>query len=206
MQDLGTLPGQPYSIAYAINNNGQAVGLSTDSAGNSHAFLWQNGVMQALGTLPGDAASEATGINDNGQVVGWSTDSTGNEYALLWLPGGAGGAIVSLSLGAVTTGQTITVTAYAPGATSVRLSFSVPGAIIPSINMTSNGNNTWTATFKTAFLAATSATSVLVTATAPRPPARFSPARLLFISVAHPRRLAQAGLSLLYGTPTTRMT
>jgi len=78
--DLGNLGGtMNNNIAFAVNNQGQVVGLS-DLQGDTtfHAFLWQNGVMTDLGTLPGDVASVALGINDRGKVVGVSLDASFN--------------------------------------------------------------------------------------------------------------------------------
>lgn len=73
MTDLGTLGGRD-SVAYGINNAGQAVGTSNIAGHDTditydHAFLYQNGRMTDLGTL-GDDSSYALGINNSGQVVG----------------------------------------------------------------------------------------------------------------------------------------
>jgi probable HAF family extracellular repeat protein len=78
MIDLGTLPGDRYSTANAVNDRGQVVGYSVtaDAAGNPgrwHAFLWsQEEGMIDLGTL-GGSSSAAIGIDRNGRVVGYST-------------------------------------------------------------------------------------------------------------------------------------
>ena len=40
MTDIGTLPGGIDSAAFDINDSGQIVGYSTDSAGRQHAFLY----------------------------------------------------------------------------------------------------------------------------------------------------------------------
>jgi probable HAF family extracellular repeat protein len=83
--DLGTLGGTS-SRANAVNTNGQVVGSSATVAGQSHAFLWQDGVMTDLGTL-GGATSVANGINDKGQVVGSSITAAGQTHAFLWQEG-----------------------------------------------------------------------------------------------------------------------
>jgi probable HAF family extracellular repeat protein len=70
---LGSLGGSR-SVAYAINDWKQVVGIAT-LAGDAtyHAFLWSNGVMSDLGTLSGSTDySTAKGINNLNQVVGTS--------------------------------------------------------------------------------------------------------------------------------------
>jgi len=68
--DLGTLGGT-YSTAYGINNLGQVVGMSGLASGESHAFLWDSGVMTDLGALDGNL-SYAYDVNEHGQIVGWA--------------------------------------------------------------------------------------------------------------------------------------
>ena len=68
MVDLGTLGGDT-SAAYAINQQGQVVGVSAPVKNDYgfHAFLWDDGTMTDLGTFgPGNRSAEA--INDHGQV------------------------------------------------------------------------------------------------------------------------------------------
>ena len=84
MTDLGTLGGS-FSIAYSINDIGQVVGRSSNSDGNSHAFLWEDGVMSDLGTL-GGRSSKTLDINETGQAVGLSDTGIRNYYhAFLWI-------------------------------------------------------------------------------------------------------------------------
>ena len=82
MTDLGTLGG-PTSRAAALNDRGQIVGDAATASGETHAFLWQHGVMRDRGTL-GGTFSTATAINERGQVAGWSTDRLGRVRAVLW--------------------------------------------------------------------------------------------------------------------------
>ena len=52
--DLGNLPGDDHIVALGINDSGQVVGDSSKASGSeSHAFLWEGGVMSDLGTLGG---------------------------------------------------------------------------------------------------------------------------------------------------------
>ncbi len=66
MTDLGTLGGLT-SIATAVNDAGQIVGYSADSAGVTHAFVDSGNQMVAIG---GSGTSEAYGISQDGHVVG----------------------------------------------------------------------------------------------------------------------------------------
>ena len=114
IMDLGTLPGDAYSVAYSINDAGQVVGWSNNTATELHAFLWESGTMTGLGTLPGDTSSQAFGINNAGQVVGASLTSS-TTHAFLWqngtmtnlgaLPGG----LYSIAYGINDPGQVVGV-------------------------------------------------------------------------------------------------
>lgn len=85
---LGTTPAYPNffgnsSTAYAINDAGQIVGISSfnNMPGEfyTHAFLTtRSGPMQDIGTLGGNGAA-ANGINNLGQVVGYA--STAGDLA-----------------------------------------------------------------------------------------------------------------------------
>ncbi|HEY9847118.1 MAG TPA: DUF3466 family protein [Candidatus Caenarcaniphilales bacterium] len=90
VQDLGTLGGTQ-SIAYGVNDAGQAVGFSQTTDNKAiHAFLYTEGKLQDLGTLKGDTSSFAYGINNQGDVVGSSNTSSltgGTSRAFLYSQG-----------------------------------------------------------------------------------------------------------------------
>jgi probable HAF family extracellular repeat protein len=78
MVDVGNLTGDlNFTVALAINNDGQIVGNS-----NGRAFLRTSDGLQDLGGL-GDNAGNARGINNFGQVVGES-----GPAAILWTSDG----------------------------------------------------------------------------------------------------------------------
>lgn len=83
--DLGRLGGTR-AYATAINAAGTVVGGATLPNGDTHAFIWKNGVISDLGTL-GGRYSDAFAINERGQVVGVSETAEGNHHAFLWEKG-----------------------------------------------------------------------------------------------------------------------
>jgi probable HAF family extracellular repeat protein len=77
MQDLGTFHGNPVTgiaCCNALNNNGDAVGLTADTQGNMTAILWHDNVLTDLNTLvSADSPLYLQGgssINDSRQIVG----------------------------------------------------------------------------------------------------------------------------------------
>jgi probable HAF family extracellular repeat protein len=77
------------TMAYAVNNNGDVAGLSTDPSGVRHAVRWRSGAAWAvedLGTL-GGCCSEGYGINTFGDVVGVSSLGKRTQQGFLARPG-----------------------------------------------------------------------------------------------------------------------
>jgi probable HAF family extracellular repeat protein len=74
--------------ANAINDNGDAVGISGCITGNLYAVLWRHGSPIDLGSLGGVAGNVAFDINDRGQVIGQS-DLPGDtlHHGFLWQDG-----------------------------------------------------------------------------------------------------------------------
>lgn len=71
--ELGSLGGR-FSSAKFVNNLGQVVGNSMTSDNNTHAFIWERGIMTDLNSLlPSDTGwvlRDALAINNVGQIVG----------------------------------------------------------------------------------------------------------------------------------------
>jgi probable HAF family extracellular repeat protein len=91
LTDLGTLPGDFYSVAYGINDNSQVVGQSCDVNFNCRAFLWQDGVMMDLTSLNRASSGlylvDPADINSRGEIAGQGYDPiTGNSPAFLAVP------------------------------------------------------------------------------------------------------------------------
>jgi probable HAF family extracellular repeat protein len=89
-KDLQTLNGDLFSEAFAINRQGQVVGVSFGGAVGSRAFLWQNGVLYNLNDLANvapDVLQSAQDINDAGQITGRVRDGvTGRVYMFIATP------------------------------------------------------------------------------------------------------------------------
>jgi probable HAF family extracellular repeat protein len=84
--DLGTLGGRT-SQGIGVSADGRMVVGDAETADHqTHAFLYQNGVMSDLGTL-GGTGSVAYAVNDAGQVVGYSQTATGATHAFLYSGG-----------------------------------------------------------------------------------------------------------------------
>ena len=92
MQDIGTLPGDTYSVALAINDPGEVTGVSIDATFTIlRAFVVVDGVPTDLNTLvPADSPLQlltACGINSRGEITGFAVEkSTGNFVGYLVTP------------------------------------------------------------------------------------------------------------------------
>jgi uncharacterized membrane protein len=92
MQNLGTLPPFPNSIAYAINNHDLIVGQALNlSSGASHAFVSQHGIMTDLNSLMLGHDSltlvYANDVDDSGVIVGGAYDAkTSESLAFVAIP------------------------------------------------------------------------------------------------------------------------
>ena len=72
MKDLGILDGDFISGAWTINDRGQVVGFSLNSANERRPVLWDHSGLHELETL-GGTYSDAFGINRHGEIAGWAT-------------------------------------------------------------------------------------------------------------------------------------
>ena len=83
-QVLSPVGSDPDSIAYGINEHGQAVGYSGSCIAVNHAVVWNNRTPTPLQDLGSGAI--AYGINNQGQIVGAVGDGT-TQYGALWQNG-----------------------------------------------------------------------------------------------------------------------
>jgi probable HAF family extracellular repeat protein len=77
--------GNTWSRPYAVNDRGQAVGVSYITSNSGWAFVYDstNGV-RLLPALAGSSKAQANAINHAGQVVGYCTSPSGSITAFLW--------------------------------------------------------------------------------------------------------------------------
>jgi len=89
-EDLKALPGDFFSQAFAINSQGQVVGVSFGGPNGARAFLYENGVLTNLNDLVDiapDVLLSAQDINDAGQITGRVRDNvTGEVLAFVATP------------------------------------------------------------------------------------------------------------------------
>jgi probable HAF family extracellular repeat protein len=70
LADLGALPGNSVSAAYALNNLGGVAGASSTQTADI-ATLFSDGIATSISTL-GASVSLATAINSSGEMVGYN--------------------------------------------------------------------------------------------------------------------------------------
>ena len=118
----------PDSIAYGINEHGQAVGYSGSCIAVNHAVVWNNRTPTPLQDLGSGAI--AYGINNQGQIVGAVGDGT-TQYGALWQngvltnfnnlpPGDIGGLASGINNKGQVVEATSTRTSTGPTASSMR--------------------------------------------------------------------------------------
>jgi probable HAF family extracellular repeat protein len=64
------------SHAYGVNDRREVVGMSETAWGETHVFLWRDGVMIDLGAYVDGRDSVAAAINNRGQVLGIRFDGS----------------------------------------------------------------------------------------------------------------------------------
>jgi probable HAF family extracellular repeat protein len=93
MLDLGTVPGDVYSAALGINNEGDVIGASFDADGNPRAYVRKAGASSTMMDLNElvPAASPlyllvSYSINDLGEIAGFGVDGNGDLHGFLVTP------------------------------------------------------------------------------------------------------------------------
>lgn len=81
--DLGTLPGDDYSVGRGINATGQISGTAGSyNSPSSDVIVYRNGALANLGTL-GGTSGIGNGINASGQVAGYSQNASRTYRAFI---------------------------------------------------------------------------------------------------------------------------
>ncbi len=97
IRDMPLIPGDSSGTVNAINDRGQAVGISgiCDQAvgrfSAKHAVLWENGTVRDIGNIGGAWWNTPTAINQRGDIVGFlgdPDDPDGFLQAFLWTSSG----------------------------------------------------------------------------------------------------------------------
>jgi probable HAF family extracellular repeat protein len=84
MRDLETLAGDIASVAVAISDEGEIVGISLDQNFNARAFMWRAGIMKDLNTLVPKSTSllliTACSISTRGEIAGLAANKVTGEF------------------------------------------------------------------------------------------------------------------------------
>lgn len=97
VRDMPLISGDSSGTVNAINDRGQAVGISGDcdqAVGRfsaRHAVLWENGTVRDIGNIGGEWWNTPTAINQRGDIVGFlgdPDDPDGFLQAFLWTRSG----------------------------------------------------------------------------------------------------------------------
>jgi probable HAF family extracellular repeat protein len=125
--NLGQVPDSAFSVAFGINNAGQAVGYSGAVGEFSEAVEWSHGRIINLGSLPGFHLSVAQSLNNAGQAVGYSGVIGVGETATEWSHGrvinlgGLPGSTFSAAYGINDTGRAVGYSEFVSGDHGVSL-------------------------------------------------------------------------------------
>src|ERR1700733_10313734 len=76
--DLGTLPGNTISQAFALNDAGEVAGVS-ETPTAAIATLFSGGKATSISTL-GGSVSPANAINATGEIAGWNSFSSSASF------------------------------------------------------------------------------------------------------------------------------
>jgi probable HAF family extracellular repeat protein len=127
IRDLGTLEGDCFSVALALNSEGQIVGqsFSTCDFNSARAVLWEKGgpaldLNHLVDPGSGLQLTEAKIINDLGEIVAVGLLPNGDLHSVVLIPceegeGGCGNAAVATSNGAAPTPIAERPSTMAPG-------------------------------------------------------------------------------------------
>lgn len=122
--DLGVLSGDSSSFAYGINNSSQVVGISQNTSGETHGFVYSGGTMTNIGSLGGDTYANA--INGSGQVAGSAFSSTDGAFRAFRTA--AGGTInATANLGSLPSGSGLDSVGYGINASGQTVGYSFAG-------------------------------------------------------------------------------
>ncbi len=93
MQDLAPFGTDVFSIAIAVNDDREVVGLSIDEMNNLRAMLWYHDAPIDLNTLVPSTSGLylllACSVNDSGEIIGLAVDTNGALHGYLATPRGA---------------------------------------------------------------------------------------------------------------------